>query len=49
MTTDHLSPTQNADPESGGQGASGFAIYWFGIPMMVIVLALLIRLQCGAE
>lgn len=49
MSTEPLSSPDNAEQPNRPGGASGFAIYWFGIPLLIIILVLLIRMQCGSQ
>lgn len=44
------SPSQapaSTDAEEGTGNAYRFAIYWFGIPILVVLAAVFLRMQCS--
>lgn len=44
------SPSQaptSTDAEEGTVSASRFALYWFGIPILVVLAAVFLRMQCS--
>jgi hypothetical protein len=41
-------PTESPEEEATGKTqASSFAILWFGIPLVIILAAVIVRVQCG--